>query len=308
MKKILLLLAIIGAFTLQAQQFEVVKTQKIKVEGTHYHPLFMPDGRSLLVSGESFDGLGIINLSTGKFRQITNEAGAGYMPSIQNDDKTVVYRTIDFASQKQILNAFDTENFRNRQIGYLYEHVNRLNAVGGDVCYAENGIVKSSSVIAGSRIKKSVPRNAGIYVTEEDLKVVVYNNGVRTVIDPLSTPERDVNYCWSSISPDKTKIMFVGGNNAYICNLDGSNLVELGLLHAPVWRGNDYVVGMVDEDDGHQFTKSDIVIMDVNGGKRQQLTQPSDEIKMYPSVSSDGSKIAYHTTEGSIYLMTIKET
>ena len=307
MRKFLFLLAIIGTFTLQAQQFEVVSTQKIKVEGTHYHPLFMPDGRSLLVSGESFDGLGMINLSAGTFRQITSEAGAGYMPSIQNDDKTVVYRTMDFVGQKQILNAFNTENFRNRQIGYLYEHVNRLNAVAGDVCYAENGIIKRSSVISGSKIKKSAVKNANIYVTEEDLKVVVYNNGIRAVIDPLSTSERDVNYCWSSISPDKTKILFVGGNYAYICNLDGSNLVELGLLHAPVWRGNDYVVGMVDEDDGHKFTKSDIVIIDINGKNRQQLTQPSGEIKMYPSVSPDGSKIAYHTTEGSIYLMTIKE-
>ena len=52
---------------------------------------------------------------------------------------------------------------------------------------------------------------------------------------------------------------------------------------------------------------SDIVIVDVVGNNFQQLTTSSDEIKLFPSVSADGSKIAYHTTEGKIYVMTIKE-
>ena len=28
---------------------------------------------------------------------------------------------------------------------------------------------------------------------------------------------------------------------------------------------------------------------------------------MFPSVNADGTKVAYHSTEGKIYLMTIKE-
>ena len=81
----------------------------------------------------------------------------------------------------------------------------------------------------------------------------------------------------------------------------------MGELRSPSWRGNTHVIGMRDEDDGYYYTKSDIVIVDVVGNNYQQLTSPSDEIKMFPSVSADGSKIAYHTTEGKIYVMTIKE-
>ena len=79
-------------------------------------------------------------------------------------------------------------------------------------------------------------------------------------------------------------------------------------MRAPVWRGNDYVVAMVDEDDGYFFTKSDIVIVKADGsGRMQQLTKNSSEIKMFPAVSADGSKVAFHTLEGKVYLMTIKE-
>lgn len=49
------------------------------------------------------------------------------------------------------------------------------------------------------------------------------------------------------------------------------------------------------------------MIVDVTGNNYQQLTTSSDEIKMFPSVSVDGSKIAYHTSDGKIYVMTIKE-
>lgn len=164
--------------------------------------------------------------------------------------------------------------------------------------------------IEGTKVnRRGVKRQAAnnIFVTEEDLKVVVYNNGVRTVVDPLSTPERDVNYCWSSLSPDKRHLMFVAGNDAYVSNLDGSGLVNLGRLHAPVWRDNEFVVGMEDKDDGSRFIASEIVIVGIDGNNRQQLSTTSSEIKMFPSVNADGTKVAYHSTEGKIYLMTIKE-
>ena len=147
-----------------------------------------------------------------------------------------------------------------------------------------------------------------VYVTEEDLKLVVYTNGMPTVVDPLSTADYDAQYYWSSLSPDKTRILFGSGNHTWVCNLDGSNLIDLGEMRAPVWRGNDFVVGMNDEDDGYYYTKSDIVIVKADGTqKMQQLTSNSSEIKMFPSVSEDGSKIAFHTAEGKIYLMQIKE-
>ena len=65
---------------------------------------------------------------------------------------------------------------------------------------------------------------------------------------------------------------------------------------------------MNDCHDGYYYTKSDIVIVRTDGTQFQQLTYPSNEIKMFPSVSADGNKIAFHTeNEGKIYIMTIKE-
>ena len=58
---------------------------------------------------------------------------------------------------------------------------------------------------------------------------------------------------------------------------------------------------------GNRFIASEIVIVGIDGNNRQQLSTTSSEIKMFPSVNADGTKVAYHSTEGKIYLMTIKE-
>lgn len=148
----------------------------------------------------------------------------------------------------------------------------------------------------------------GIAVIEDNLKMVVCTDGICRLVDPISDQfGRDVNYCWTSVSPDGTLLLFVAHNNAYTSRLDGSDLVDLGPLHAPVWCGNDWVVGMIDSDDGHYITASEIFIVDArNATNRQQLTPSDMLIKMYPAVSSDGRRVAYNSIDGDIYIIDFK--
>ena len=289
MKKILLSIAILAsALIANAQNFEVVSNQQVNLgkNVAVYHPQFMPGGESLLVSSENYVGLGVVDLKSNSYNKLTDMPGAGYMPAISADGKSVVARSANYFKQTMSLYKINVATKETVALARDINHINRIDLNGNNL----------------------TGRISSVYVTEEDLKLVVYNNGVRTVVDPLSTATRDVNYCWSSMSPDKTKLLFVAGNNAYVSDIYGNNLIPLGPLHAPVWRDNNYVVAMLDKDDGHRFTSSDIVIIKAeNGAKLQQLTPASGELKMYPSVSADGNKIAYHTTEGKIYVMTIKE-
>lgn len=91
---------------------------------------------------------------------------------------------------------------------------------------------------------------------------------------------------------------------AYVCNIDGTNPVSLGTLRAPVWLGNDWVVGMVDYDNGEIVTYSQIFAVTSQGTHRTALTDQS-KICMYPSTSDDASKIVYTTQNGEIFLMNV---
>ncbi len=306
MKKVFLSFAMSMALLSSAQSFEVVNVEQVPT-GDHemtFHPRFMPDG-NLLVTAENFDGLGLINVKSGEFTLLTEMQGAGYYPVISEDGKTILTRSMDKVNFTHDIYVLDVASKTLKSVAKGINHVNQLSYNGTEAMLP----------IEGKAVKKTIFKGASsaslddLLVTEEDLKIVVYANGVRTELDPLAGQFEgwEPQYIWTSLSPDKSRILFGCGDNAYVCNLDGSDVVKLASMRAPKWRGNTHVVGMLDSDDGYLFTKSDIVIVDVTGNNFQQLTTPSDEIKMFPSVSADGSKIAFHTTEGKVYIVTIKE-
>lgn len=306
MKRMFFLAVVVLAFIANAQQFDVVKVEQVPT-GNHemtFHPRFMPDG-NLLVTAENYDGLGLINVKSGEFTLLTEMQGAGYYPVISEDGKTILTRSMDKVNFTHDIYVLDVASKTLKSVAKGINHVNQLSYNGSEAMLP----------IEGKAVKKTIFKGASsaslndLFVTEEDLKIVVYANGVRTELDPLAGQFEgwDPQYIWTSLSPDKSRILFGCCDNTYVCNLDGSDVIKLASMRAPQWRGNTHVVGMLDSDDGYLFTKSDIAIVDVVGNNFQQLTTPSDEIKMFPSVSADGSKIAYHTTEGKIYVMTIKE-
>lgn len=142
------------------------------------------------------------------------------------------------------------------------------------------------------------------YVTNEDLKLVLYKHGKRIELYPDG---KNVNYIWSSVSPDESKIVYNTRKGTSVCDLSGKHIAYLGHLNAPVWYGNEYVVGMHDMSDGHVYTASSIAIYALASGKETQLTD-AKEMAMYPSVSEATGKIAYNTLDGEIHLMQLNLT
>lgn len=306
MKKLLLTLAALAAMTVQAQQFEVVSNQQLSVGATEiFHPVFTPDGNSLLVTSANYDGLGIVNIAKKSYQKITDMRGAGYKVAISEDGKTVIARKIDDDIQGLSLYAIDLTTLSKTLIAHKVDHLNAVNFVNGKLTYAVGGQATTKAV---TRPVSAVEMPDGVYVTEEDLKIVVYNYGRRIELDPLKGQHGtwDPQYCWTSLSPDKTKILFHCANNSYICDLNGKNVINLGEMGCPQWRGNAHVVGHNEDHDGYYLTKGEIIIIGADGKNLQQLTTSSD-IKTFPTVSADGSKIAYHTEDGKLFLMTIKE-
>lgn len=147
-------------------------------------------------------------------------------------------------------------------------------------------------------------QSSAVYVTNEDLKLVLYLGGERRELYPHG---KAVNYIWASLSPDQTKIVFNTKFGTAICDLQGKELINLGQLDAPVWYGNDYIVGMYDTHDGHNYTGSAIAIRSIDGSVDQVLTD-AREMGMYPSVSAATGKIAYNTLEGDLHLVQLNLT
>ena len=146
--------------------------------------------------------------------------------------------------------------------------------------------------------------DAALRVDNENLDLNLYRNGEKVVLKPHG----DVNYIWASLSPDQTMILFNTKYGTAICDLNGKEIINLGQdFDAPVWYGNDYVVGMDDNHDGYYNIESSIMIASVDGTVVERLTAPKD-MGMYPNVDAKSGRIVYNTENGDIRMIQLNLT
>ena len=71
--------------------------------------------------------------------------------------------------------------------------------------------------------------------------------------------------------PIKLKMVFeVMGGNMFVVNIDGSNLTDLGKGNRPKWSSDSKkIIYMIAEDNGHEFTASDIYTINADGTQQR---------------------------------------
>lgn len=255
-----------------------------------------PDGNFVVLSYLNRAGLDKFDLNTKKSTQIS-VSGSSYDLKISSDSKSVIFREsvvkpnrmrytalkgVDLALGKEIVLVDATRNLQG------------FNVVGANVSAVENGRLKARNLM-GTRAT-SVPVAS---IDKGQLCITV--NGKTTVISPQG--QEGQSYLWPSVSPDGTKVAYyLAAKGCYVCNIDGSNPVYLGILRAPKWYNEEIIVGMRDHDNGHFVTESAVYASAIDGSEEQLLTDKS-VMAMYPSANAEGSKVAFTTPNGDLYII-----
>lgn len=278
MKKLVLTLAMCAAFSTFAQVVNVSGIERVTLpDGVPTQVVgISPAGDYLLLSHDNNQGLTQLNLATGQSTVITEAPGAGYNARIADDGNTIVYRQASLNSKRMRQVAVNSHNLKTGAKQQLATPSRDLKAVQ----------------LTG------MAQNSAVYTTQ-NFQLMVSVAGKTRQLAPLGADKR---YLWASLSPNGQKVLFfVGGDAAYVCDLDGSGLLKLGKLHAAKWLNDNVVVGMNDKDNGEVYTSSEIVAVDLKG-QRQVLTG-NDVIAMYPHCAGD--KIAFSTPTGEAYIINL---
>jgi Tol biopolymer transport system component len=298
MKKVLLLLVVSVQF-LFAQQIHVKTVEKIAVPnnlGLH-HPIFSPAGDYLLATTENFSGLQLYSFDTKTFTTITTDAGAGYGVQISEDGNSVLYRRTELLNQLKFssLMEYSRTNAKAKQLVSPTREAISAKFVANKPMYLKSKRLVRNNISSAE---------ASPLIAIENQKMVIYNANSQKTIAPNG---QNASYFWASISPNKKNIVYtVAGKGTFVCNIDGTNPIPLGKLGAPVWLNNTWIVGMDDKDDGEKLLSSQLVATNINAKTRQTITTPIGIMAMYPATSADGSKIAFNTEKGEMYLLNIE--
>ena len=297
MKRIIPLLFLFAQVVV-AQQIEVEKvTQLAKQQRSNYAWVnFVPQSNNLLCSTIGYKGLYLLDTKSGKATTITDKDGAGYKPTLGKTGQVVVYRATRMINSRKhgSLHSFNLETSSTTEIVSEARGVSSPVLKNGLLHYTISG--KKRTLLLEKRTQQPV------FVVSEGLQPMLHKNNTVQAY----TPSGKGNYIWASVSPDGSMMVYnFNGRGTFVADLNGNILASLGNLHAPKWMTNQYIVGMNDKDDGERVISSDIVAYSLSTNSVQNLTKSSDRLEMYPAVSQDGSRIAFHTEKGEIYIMNI---
>lgn len=111
--------------------------------------------------------------------------------------------------------------------------------------------------------------------------------------NPQKLTDNTRNDWWPKISNDGSKIVFFRGRDLYIMSIDGTNVQQLtdessNIIH-PSWSSDDSKILFSDDRGGNY----EIYSINTDGSNLNQITNSGNYNKYSPSMSPDGSKIAF---------------
>ena len=274
------------------------------------NPVWSPDGRMIAFTGERYEGLWVMNADGSQVRELTAEPAAGYGFEWSADSRAILARVAQYRGPFRY-NAAKIFHIDSGIATLLTEYRTSM----PELPHWADG--DSKVVIVGSKevevlqsgretieAAKTVPR---YFCYQKGGAMVVAGPGAKPLasLDPLPGEQ----YLNEVLSPDGTRLAFeVLGGDLYVVNVDGSELVNLGRGNRPQWAPDSrHLVYMITEDDGHQFTSSDIYCVMVDGSEKVAITSTPGRLEMNPSWSPDGKFIAFDTMdEGAIYVVRVE--
>ena len=297
MKKVLLALALCVSFSGMAQLVNVTSIERVGIPESSANKVaaISPQGDYILVTTDYNCGLTKVDLATGATQVITRAQGAGHDAHISSDGTTVVYREKSTKNRLQ-MTAVKSKNIETGAEQQLVKPTHDLQGVAID---GNTAVAIDKGKIAKKSIGEGKAQVTAPVLSTRNFKLYITRDGRTTEFMPAG----DHRYIWASMSPDATKALFYcSGNGAWVCNVDGSNLVSLGKLQAPKWMTNDMVVGMKTTDNGEVYTSGEIVVADLNGN--EQVLTGDDVVAMYPLPAT--GKIVFSTPTGEAYIINLK--
>lgn len=299
-KTLFLLLSFIIPCFLHGQEVEFTSFEKLELPGEsgYFHPLLSPSGQMMALTSSNRQGLFVYNFESGKLQTISDAAGAG-SKVVFAPDESKLYFTEESYVQNRRRSSLMVFNFGSGQKNKI-ENQQQINETELNWWKQWQAFLRTESFMNLSpsiEALKDGHYNYPYVVSKGNR--IIYRNGLSdNPIQPFDTG----NYLWASLSPDGTKIVGVStGKGAFVCDSDGSNAKRLGDLESPVWLNNDFIAGMVTEDDGHVITNASLRVICIHDKSVYEPADTSLKI-MHPSVCRENNRIAAHTDDGEIVL------
>lgn len=304
-----LLFTLITTLNISAQ------TQPIKITGSDedicMNPTISPNGELVAFTKAGYKGIWLYKFSDNSIKQIADEVAAGYAMQWSPDSKYILSRPAYYNGPIRY-NAVKIYDVNSTEAIQLSEYRTKMPSLPRWADFNERAFIITNNQIesfaTGLTATTEQKQNASkvlAYITNDDkIGITDLTTNETKIFEPI-IGEKCMNL---SISPDRQRVVFeIYGGNLYSMKIDGTELTDLGKGYRAKWMADSkHIIYMITEDDGHQFTSSDIYMIKFDGTEKQNITNTQNKIELSPSASLVGNKIVFEVfDEGAIYFMNL---
>ncbi|UCD38944.1 MAG: PD40 domain-containing protein [Fidelibacterota bacterium] len=279
--------------------------------GTYYMaPAWAPQGGTIAVTGPHYNGIFLVDFPDGGMVQLSDDPAAGFGMAWNHDGTEIAARIASFADRRRLdaVAVFDAITGQKRMLtefGSLMTGTPRWTRDDRQIYMSGTNQLQLLN-LDGSLPKAAdnIPAQRIIYARGNNIEA--RDAGTLTDVVVAAANERILNL---TISPDGDKLAYeVMGGSLWVANIDGSQAVDLGAGDDPTWNpAGDKLAFAVTTDDGHRILSADIIVVNIDGSGRVNLTATPDDLEVQPDWSPDGRWIAYHTmNDGRILVQEVR--
>lgn len=295
MRKVLFALALGFSMSAMAQVMQVTSIEQVSLPDRAVVAAISPQGDYLLLTSSTNQGLVKFDLATSQSQVLSTASSAGHNVRISPDGQTVLFRESSVNDKHLRFSSLKSVNLATGNSQVVVKPTRDLQGYAVDATTAaavNRGKYTDKAITAAKSSKMPV-------LSIDKGKLMITQGGKTRQLTPNGTA---FSYLWPSLSPDGTHVLYyVAAHGAYVCDLNGGNVVKVGQMRAPVWYDNNTIVGMMDKDDGEYIYASTIVAATLDGAT-QTLTG-DDVIAMYPHTAA--GMIAFSTPAGEAYIINV---
>ena len=258
-----------------------------------------PQGDYLLLSTDTKQGLVKWDLTNATSTIVTQDEGSGSDVRISADGQQIVYGEVSYKNKRrhQSVKSIDLSTGKKQTLVKATRNLQGYSVDNNTAVTVNNGAVKMHALKKGMRAATTRP-----VLSRHHLKLYITVNGETKMLAPNGVDER---YIWGSLSPDGNRVLYyVSGHGAFVCDIDGTNVISMGNLTAPKWWDDNTIVGMNEVDDEYHIIASAIVARTLDG--QEQILTDTDVIATYPQPAAQAGKIAFSTPDGKVYLINVR--
>jgi Tol biopolymer transport system component len=278
------------------------RTRLTHDQNDYIHPVFSPDGATILAvatTRDSLDEIYSVNADGSSLKNLTNCRGDDNFASYSPDGSKIVFvSTRDGNSEIYIMDA-DGSNQTRLTNSERIDHAPQFTPDGLKILYCSTD---ENSIGVGSY-------DLNLFMMNQDgsSKRCLTEEQACHIYPPFvgKGPMSEHIMMKPSISSDGKRIVFssydwkTGNNRVLLMDADGANcriVSATDFIVAPVFApGSSKIVFM-----SHRYGKYDLFEMDLDGTKQTKLTSRTPGHVLYSEFSPDGSTIIVSTDVGSL--------